>query len=59
MALQLHLKCQCLINVCFGRCEGRLAPDDGDEDELADIENNNPPGHAELLVDDQVDNSTA
>jgi len=52
VASQLHLKCQCLIDVCFGRCEGRLAPDDDDKDELADIENNNPPGHVELLVDD-------
>ena len=34
-------------------------PDDDDEDELAGIENNNPPGHAELPVDDQVDDSTA
>jgi hypothetical protein len=32
--------------------------DDDDEDELAGIENNNPPGHAELPVDDQVDDST-
>jgi hypothetical protein len=38
---------------------GDALPDDDDEDELADIENNNPPGHAELPVDDQVDDSTA
>jgi len=33
--------------------------DDNDEDELAGIKNNNPPVHAELPVDDQVDDSTA
>jgi len=38
---------------------GNALPDDDDEDELVDIENNNPPGHAELPVNDQVDNSTA
>jgi hypothetical protein len=38
---------------------GDALSDDDDEDELAGIENNNPPGHAELPVDDQVDDSTA
>jgi hypothetical protein len=38
---------------------GDALSDDDDEDELAGIENNNPPGHAELPADDQVDDSTA
>ena len=32
--------------------------DDNDVDKLNGIKNNNPPGHAELPVDDQVDDST-
>jgi len=38
---------------------GDALPEDDDENELADTENNNPPGHTELPVDDQVDDSTA
>jgi hypothetical protein len=38
---------------------GDALPDDDEEDELEGIKNNNPPGNAELPVNDQVNDSAA
>ena len=50
--IQFRVGIRYLIYRLLLAVRGDALLDDNDEDELAGIENNNPPGHAKLPVDD-------